>query len=136
MNYAGPENEATWVIRGRRITPTDVQAVQELLIQKPCLGRWGLALELCQRWQWRTATGDWKGRAALAVLVAMAKWGWIQLPASARSRTPSRVRGPKAKGWVGEGIEGPLSQYRPLRWELVETAQQRQQWRQLLDEYH
>lgn len=110
--------------------------MQDLLIEKPCLGRWALALELCQRWQWRTATGDWKGRAALAVLVQMADRRWIQLPASTRLRTPCRIRGPKANGWLGEGIQGPLSQYRPLRWELVQSAQQRQQWRKLLDEYH
>ena len=39
-------------------------------------------------------------------------------------------------GGLDQAIEGPLIQYRPLRWELVDTAQQRQQWRQLLDEYH
>lgn len=136
LNCAGPEKAAGCVIRGRRITSTDVKAVQELLLEKPGLGRWGLALELCQRWQWRTATGAWKGRAALAVLVQMAKRRWIPLPASTRLRTPCRVRGPKANGWLDEGIEGPLSQYRPLGWELLHTAQQRQQWRQLLDEYH
>jgi SRSO17 transposase len=124
------------VIRGRRITLTDVKAVQELLLEKPCLGRWGLALELCQRWQWQAANGDWKGRAALAVLVEMGRRGWIDLPASTRSRAGLRVRRPRANGWLREGIEGPLIQYRPLRWELVQTAEQRQQWCKLLDEYH
>ena len=124
------------VIRGRTITPTDVKAVQELLLEKSCLGRWGLARELCQRWQWRAANGDWKCRAALAVLVEMGRRGWIDLPASTRLRARSRVRGPRAKGWTGEAIEGLLIQYRPLRWELVHTAQQRQQWRKLLEGYH
>jgi len=124
------------VIRGRRITPTDIQAVQELLLEKSCLGRWGLALELCQRWQWRAPNGDWKSRAALAVLVELGRRGWIDLPASTRLRAGCRVRGPRANGWPREVIEGPLIQYRPLRWEWVHTAQQRQQWRKLLDEYH
>lgn len=136
MNDAGPEQETTWVIRGRRITAADVQTVQGLLIEKPSLGRWRLALELCQRWQWETASGEWKGRAALAVLVRMAEQGWIELPASYRSRTPGRVRGPKANGDWGERIQGPLSQYRPLGWELVQRAPQRHRWRQLLDEHH
>jgi len=124
------------VIRGRRITPTDIKAVQELLSEKPGLGRWGLALELCQRWQWQAANGDWKGRSALTVLVELGRRGWIDLPASARSRSASRVRGPKAERWLGEVMESPLNEHRPLRWELVHTAQQRQQWRQLLDAYH
>lgn len=136
MKRAGPENQSTWVIRGRTITPADLQTVQDLLIQKPGMGRWALALELCRLWRWRRAYGDWKARAALAVLVRLEQWGWIQLPTSKRSRTPSRVRGPKANGWGGERIEGPLSVYRPLRWELVQSAPERRRWRRLLDEHH
>ena len=136
LNHAGPEDRAVCVIRGRRITRTDVQSVQALLSEKPELGRWRLALELCQRWQWRTGQGDWKGRAAAAVLGGMAQRGWIVLPASTRSRTPGPVRGAKAESWPCQAIEGPISQYRSLRWELVQSAEQRQQWRQLLDAYH
>ena len=33
-------------------------------------------------------------------------------------------------------VDGPLSQYRPLRWELVGTTAQRRQWRQLLCQHH
>ncbi len=110
--------------------------MQELLIEKPGLGRWALAVELCQRWQWQAANGDWKPRSALAVLVAMARRGWIDLPASTRRHTGVRVRGPRATGWPHEAIEGSVRAYRPLRWELVRTAEQRQQWRQLLDAYH
>lgn len=124
------------VIRGRRITPTDVKAVQELLLEKSCLGRWSLALELCQRWQWRAANGGWKSRAALAVLVEMGTRGWINLPPSSRLSAGCRVRGQMATGWPCEAIEGSSTQYRPLRWELVHTVGQRQQWRQLLDQYH
>jgi len=123
------------LIRGRKITLTDVKAVQELLTEKPGLGRWGLALELCQRWQWRAANGEWKSRSAFGVLVEMGRRGWIELPASVRSTRVSRVGGPKAESWPGEVIESPLNEHRPLRWELVHTAEQRQQWRQLLDAY-
>lgn len=124
------------VIRGLRITPTDVKAVQELLLEKPGLGRWRLALELCQRWQWRAAHGGWKGRAALAVLVQMGARGWIDLPPSTRSSVGRRVREPLATEWLQEAMEGSLTQYRPLRWELVRTLGQREQWRELLDQYH
>jgi len=110
--------------------------VQELLIEKPGLGRWGLARELCQRWQWQAANGAWKGRSALAVLVAMERRGWIDLPASTRLKAGVSVRGPRATGWPQEVIAGPVMAYRPLRWEWVHTAEQRQQWRQLLDAYH
>jgi len=136
LNCAGPEKQAACVIRGRRITPTDVKAVQELLFEKLGLGRWGLALELCQRWQWQAANGEWKGRSALGVLVELGRRGWIELPASVRSTAASRTRGPQTERWLGEAIESPLDQHRPLRWELVDTVQGRQQWRELLDAYH
>ncbi len=124
------------MIRGRRITPTDVKTVQELLLEKSCLGRWGLALALCERWQWRATNGGWKSRAALAILVEMGRRGWIDLPASTRLRAGARVRGPMVHDRSTEAIEGSLDRYRPLRWELVRTAQQRRQWRALLDRYH
>lgn len=41
-----------------------------------------------------------------------------------------------ATGWPTELIEGCLSEHRPLRWELVRTVGQREQWRRLLDQYH
>ena len=37
---------------------------------------------------------------------------------------------------VASLLDGPLSQYRPLRWELVGTTAQRRQWRQLLGQHH
>ena len=33
-------------------------------------------------------------------------------------------------------MDGALSQYRPLRWELVGTTAQRRQWRELLAQHH
>jgi hypothetical protein len=124
------------VIRGRRITPTDVKAIQELLAEKPGLGRWRLALELCQRWQWQAANGEWKSRSAFAVLVELGRRGWIELPASVRSVAIRRVPRPQAQRGPGESIEGPLNCHRPLRWELARTFEQRQQWRQVLEAYH
>ena len=124
------------MIRGRRITATDVKAVQELLAEKPGLGRWRLALELCQRWQWQSSNGEWKSRSAFAILVELGRRGWIELPASVRSAAIKRVPCSKAERWSGEAIEGPLNLHRPVRWELARTFEQRQQWRQLLDRYH
>ena len=65
----------------------DVQCVQELL--KSCLGRWGLALELCELWQWRTAKGGFKRRAALAILVEMGLRGPAGTPFGACRQQPT-----------------------------------------------
>jgi SRSO17 transposase len=82
----------------------------------------------------RTPNGEWKVRSALAVLAEWERQGWIVLPASRRVRGPAPL--PVSDWPVGQRVDGPLHQYRPLRWELVTTAAQRCQWRQLLAQHH
>ena len=79
-------------------------------------------------------SGRWKVRSALAILTELERQGWIRLPAPQRAPVPSH----RAVGALPAGriVDGPLSQYRPLRWELVGTTAQRRQWRQLLAAHH
>jgi len=134
LNSAGPEIIEPRVIRGRTIGAADVQVVRQLLVAQPQVGRCGLARELCLRWQWRAGSGRWKVRSALAILSELERQGWIELPAPRRVPVPS----PQAMGVLPAGriVDGALSQYRPLRWELVGTTAQRREWRQLLAAHH
>jgi len=108
--------------------------VQRLLVEQPQAGRSALALALCVYWQWRAANGRWKVRSALAILTELERQGWIGLPPSqpvlVRSYRPVMAR-PE-----GSRVEGPLSGYRPLRWELVRTMAQGHQWRELVAQHH
>jgi len=108
--------------------------VQRLLVEQPQAGRSALALALCVYWQWRAANGRWKVRSALAILTELERQGWIGLPPSqpvlVRSYRPVMAR-PE-----GSRVEGPLSGYRPLRWELVRTMAQGRQWRELVAQHH
>ena len=108
--------------------------MQRLLVEQPQAGRCGLALALCAYWQWRAANGRWKVRSALAILTELERQGWIGLPPSqpvlVRSYRPVMAR-PE-----GSRVEGPLSGYRPLRWELVRTMAQGRQWRELVAQHH
>ena len=76
------------------------------------------------------AVGDGRSVRRWAILTELERQGWIELPASERVPVPT----PSAVGAlaVGRSVEGGLRQYRPLRWELVSTAAQRREWRQLL----
>ena len=134
MNDAGLEIIESRVIRGPTITAADVAAVQRLLVEQPQAGRSALALALCVYWQWRAANGRWKVRWALAILTELERQGWIGLPPSqpvlVRSYRPVMAR-PE-----GSRVEGPLSGYRPLRWELVRTMAQGHQWRELVAQHH
>ena len=113
--------------------------MQQLVAEQRGASRWALAAALCQRWQWRSTSGQWKTRSALEVLTELEHLGWIVLPLpSARSfhlkgRVAERLKlgDPAAKR-----LAGPLGEYRPLRWELVCTVTRRRQWRELLARHH
>jgi SRSO17 transposase len=116
------------------IAAEDVQAVQRLVQAQSQAGRTGLARALCEHWQWRTASGRWKVRSALAILSELAHRGCIELPA------PEPVPPPRPSVAVplpgGRVLEGAVSQYRPLHWELVQSKVQRREWSQWLARHH
>ena len=109
--------------------------MRRLLLEQPGGTRTRLACVLCEHWQWRTGGGQWKERAALAILLEMERQGWIVLPLARDfggwQRPSAGVEWP-----AGKSVEGDLSEYRPLRWELVSTPAQRLEWRGLLGQYH
>lgn len=108
--------------------------MRRLLVEQPAAGRSGLARGLCAHWQWRAPNGRWKVRSALAILTELERQGWIRLPPPQRAAVPRhRTVGGLPAGRI---VDGALSQYRPLRWELVGTTAQRCQWRQLLTCHH
>ena len=116
------------------IVAADVQSVRRLLVEQPQAGRSVLARSLCAHWQWRTAGGRWKVRSALAILNELERRGLIGLPPAKPVAVPHHRL--EAVGPAERPVEGALSQYRPLRWELVGTTAQRREWRQLLERYH
>jgi SRSO17 transposase len=75
-----------------------------------------------------------KERSALGILTELARQGWIELPPPGRAP----LAAPIAAGAlpVERVEEESLSQYRPLRWELVSTTAQRREWRELLARHH
>ena len=97
-------------------------------------GRSGLARALCERWQWRSASGRWKERSALGILTELARQGWIELPPPQPAPVASQLTVPALP--AERILEGTLNQYRPLRWELVSTTAQRREWRELLARHH
>ncbi len=104
------------------------------MAERPEAGRLGLARALCLQWQWRSANGRLKLRSALGILSELGRQGWIELPAARGGPRPASM----AAGALPEATEaeGGLSEYRPLRWELVRTPDQRRQWRELLARHH
>jgi len=137
VNGAGSETPKTWVIRGRKLTACDLAIAPQLVEEFFREGRFRIASELAQHWQWRSGSGRLKIRAALAILVALEQRECLTLP------PPLIVHGPAGRhGAQLPAVDamaektGLLSQYRPLCWQLVDSAEQRRQWRGLLAQHH
>jgi SRSO17 transposase len=100
-------------------------------------GRSRIAQELARHWQWRTAHGQFKTRATLAVLVAWEQRGYLHLPPALITHGPRRSPGALPPALArGTQLSGQLPAYRPLQWELVCSVAQRRQWRALLATHH
>ena len=69
------------VKQGRKIAPTDIQLIKQLLRDNPSWGRTRLSKELCQIWQWRKLNGQIKDIACRSLLLKLEKEGCIVLPA-------------------------------------------------------
>lgn len=139
MNSAGSEPQSPWVIRGRSISAAEAEFARELVHQGQHLGRSGLALALCQQWQWRCPSGRWKTRSALAVLLELERRGQLRLPARRAGQRPAKVRAtaPTAvDGPMPAVLSDELEHYRPLQWVLVKSVGQHRQWNELLVRYH
>ena len=137
MNGAGSETANAWVIRGRKLTPCDLATARRLVAEFFRAGRCRIAAELARHWQWRSGSGRFKERAALAILVALAGRGWLSLPPPLIVHGPVRDQGDPLPRVEPLGPQaGGLRDYCPLHWQLVASAEQRRQWRGVLARHH
>ena len=99
----------------------------------------GLALALCQRWQWRSPSGRWKIRSALAILIELERQEQLCLPARRTPVRRARVQHPGAAQAdlpLPPILQGPLENRRPLHWQRVTTVDQHRQWNELIHRHH
>jgi SRSO17 transposase len=101
------------------------------------LGRCRIAAELAAHWQWRSGQGRLKLRAALAILVGWEARGCLRLPPPLIVHGAVRRQDELAPAPAGMAPKsGPLRQYRPFHWHVVDSVEQRRQWRALLARHH
>ncbi|MBX3732415.1 MAG: DUF4338 domain-containing protein [Verrucomicrobiae bacterium] len=98
------------ILQGRRIEPSDVVRIRELIGSHPEWSRYRLSRELCSLWNWRTDRGEWKDMAARTLLGKLHQREWIQLPPP-RIVSPNRHRlaPPPPRLWDTSPITGSLS---------------------------
>ena len=135
--------EGTIIVQGRQLSQTDIQEINDLIASRPKGTRWTLSRELCDRWNWRTLTGQLKDMACRTMLNKLDVKGLIALPQ--KGRQPQKGQQPRgsAQGTFDfpldptEPIHARLDELTPLRIKIV-TARSSDAWllHQLLSSWH
>jgi hypothetical protein len=108
------------VIQGRRLTPSDLGEIRNLLLAHPDWHRTRISRELCQRWDWRTDTGRPKDMACRSLLLKLEVRGWIRLPARQRPSVNDRRNRQAVQIELDRGVlKVDLASLQPLRIDLV-----------------
>lgn len=108
------------ILQGRQLAEHDITLIRDLLDAHPEWGRSRLSVELCERWNWRNATGRLKDMAARTLLLKLERSGHIRLPAR-RGPSPNGHRNRRVEPPVPprEPVCGALRELQPLRVSIV-----------------
>ena len=103
------------IMQGREVSDADIELIRDLIIANPVWGRSLLSVELCSRWNWRNAQGQFKDMAARTLLLKLERAGHICLPPRRRpSPNEFRNRSTPLVKQAGEPIRGALRDLQPL----------------------
>lgn len=104
------------VVQGRKITPDDIQLIQQLIADNSSWGRTRLSKELCRLWNWRNLKGQIKDMACRSFLLKLERAGRILLPALKRdSARVFRNRSIASVPHLTEEISDSLKTLLPLQ---------------------
>ena len=129
-------------VQGRCLDAAQLLEIQQLIDGNPDWSRARVALELCQRWEWRTALGQFKSFAARNLLLKLAQRYDLRLPPlrEAFRRHPWGMPPPEAVPITPvelEPLESDLTSLMPLSWQRTLPGDQaRQEALNYLRSYH
>jgi len=126
--------DGTILVQGHELTPADIQGIRDLMAEMAKPTRWKLSRELCERWGWRTLTGQLKDMSCRILLNKLDERGLITLPP--KGRRP--MKGPQAIVEVAcDPISAHLDELTPLMLTLVTVrSQDARLLHQLLSSHH
>jgi hypothetical protein len=109
------------VIQGRKIGPSEVKLICEVMDQHEEWGRTRLSRELCELWSWRAASGQLKDMACRTLLLKLDRAGMIKLPSPRRpANNEIRNRSVRVVEHQTEAMACNLQDLHPLVIRLVE----------------
>jgi hypothetical protein len=122
---------------GRAVSDAEVALIRQVTRECANLALTELAATLCELLQWRRPNGGLKSRECYLFLRELHRRGWLPwLPEPQRRQRRAPRAQPAEPNPTTAALTGPLQQYRPLRLERIEDAEQRRLFRHSLDRYH
>ena len=142
---------------GREFSRQEVLLIQEIAETCGGVSRTELAHTVCELLGWKRANGRLKGRECLDFLERLEERGLLRLPGKRVTTRPACLpvasatqtgashadrRGGELPGPGGEGdrpwadLTGSVEAFSPVELDLVETADQRRLFRELVGRYH
>ena len=123
---------------GRTFGHAELSSIAEIVGQGVGLSRTQLMVRVCERLDWRRASGRCKVRECRDLLVQLESDGWFVLPAKRGGRpVGSRTRVPStAAGEPGAELVGSVEEFGSLQWELVQDAAGQRLYRELVGRDH
>jgi hypothetical protein len=125
-------------IRGKLITPSDLELIRHLLLTEGHLGRSHLSRQLCRLWDFRQANGAYREIACRDLLRQLEQRGLITLPAPLKK---ARQIGYRNQTFLPSSldtsvVEGRLDHFSSLQVELVSRTSHEQLFNSLIGAYH
>ena len=123
---------------GHEVTENELELIRRITREFANLTVTELAATLCELLEWRRPNGGLKSRECYLFLLELQRRGWLPWLPATQPRHRRAPREAPAEEPVSSPVllEGPLSQYRPLRLELIGDAEGRRLFRQSLDRHH
>lgn len=130
--------ETLLVIRGRKITDSDIAFIRSTIEKHWDRGRSFISKELCRLWDWRQRNGMLKAMACREVLRKLERAQLVKLPPPKNVQYNNRrqKRPIQIPLHSKEPIDGPLSHVLPIEIKMVRSTEWEPLYRGLIDTYH
>jgi len=123
---------------GRTLAEAELDLIRSITREFSNLAWTELAATICELLQWRRPNGGLKSRECYLFLRELHRRGWLPWLTAPQQKA---TRIPLAKLTAGPApsfdlLPGPLDQYCPLQFQLIQEPAQRRLFREYLDRYH
>jgi hypothetical protein len=125
---------------GHALTEGELDLIRQITREFANLALTELAATVCELLEWRRPNGGIKSRECYLFLRELCRRGWLPWLPAPQPRHRRAARASPAAEPAGSAsavlLTGSLHQYRPIRLELIENAEQRHLFRHYLEQHH